>query len=118
MAGWGGRVADLEKAIEEKLLCPGSVFGVVAKGFYEYRRPPGVAANDESDSLSPFSKVLDEGSKVCARASEIDGQTLIQQMRDYVVAHGGSFDEGIDWPTFIRDRAKALNAKAEYVAGN
>lgn len=114
VAGWGGNSAELGMLVEKGELYPASTFAVVSEGAKRYKRSEPQARED-TDSMRELAQILLEGSGVYGQAKGIDEKVLLEQIKRYVTSHGGDFQEGVDWQSFIEEVATKMRTKANAI---
>jgi hypothetical protein len=110
----GGSSADLAKSVESGELYPVSAFAVVAEGMKRYKRSEATAIED-TDSMRTLAGFLSDGSHAYGQAQQIDRKPLEAQIKMYLLAHGGIFEEGVNWQDFIQEISDKVKKKASAI---
>jgi len=114
VVGWGGTSSELSGSVASGDLYPSSAFAVVAEGYERYKRSEAEARVD-TGLMRKWSEVMGVGAHDYGQAKQIDGKVLLEQIRKYVVAHGGEFQEGTDWENLILEVSAKLGKKAKAI---
>jgi len=112
--GWSGTSTELQELVEAGELCPSSSFAVVAEGMNRYKRI-GTDMVEDTDSVRKLSEIMGAGADDYRQARQIDENVLVEQIKGYLLAHGGEFQDGTDWVTYIQDISNRLLKKANAI---